>query len=105
MITAIVRYPLPPSIDREACRAHYAAIAPGFQEVRGLISKHFIWSEQGYAGGVYQWESKEAAQAFYSGPWRKGIVERYGAEPEIEYFEVFCITNNADKTVQTLQAA
>jgi hypothetical protein len=105
MITAIVRYSLPPSIDREACRAHYASIAPGFREVPGLISKHFIWGEHGYAGGVYQWESREAAQAFYSGPWRKGIIERYGAEPEIAYFEVLCITNNAGETVRVLEAA
>jgi hypothetical protein len=105
MITAVVRYPLPSAIDRDACRAHYASIAPGFREVPGLISKHFIWSERGYAGGVYQWQSREAAQAFYSGPWRKGIVERYGVEPEIELFEVFCITDNADNTVRTLDAA
>ena len=105
MITAIVRYPLPPSIDRAACRAHFASIAPGFRDIPGLISKHFIWNETGYAGGVYQWETREAAEAFYSGPWRKGIVERYGVEPEIEYFQVFCITNNADQTVRTLEAA
>ena len=105
MITAIVRYALPPSIDRETCHAHYSNIAPGFRAVPGLVSKHFIWSESGHAGGVYQWESREAAQAFYFGPWRKGIIERYGVEPEIEYFEVFCITNNADQTVRILESA
>jgi hypothetical protein len=76
MITAIVRYSLPPSIDRDACRAHYAKIAPGFRDVPGLISKHFIWSGTGHAGGVYQWQSRQAAEAFYSGPWRQGIIER-----------------------------
>jgi len=105
MITAVVRYTLPPSIDRDGCRAHYAKIAPGFREVPGLISKHFIWNETGYAGGVYQWQSRQAAEAFYSGPWRQGIVERYGVEPQIEYFEVFCITDNAHNTVRTLEAA
>jgi hypothetical protein len=33
MITATVRYQLPPSIDYAACRAHFHKIAPGFQEV------------------------------------------------------------------------
>ena len=56
-------------------------ISPGFCEVEGLISKHFIWSEGGTAGGVYQWHSLDDAKAFYSGPWLQGIVERYGNEP------------------------
>lgn len=94
MIVAIVRYSLPPAIDKAACRAHFEKIAPGFQKVPGLISKHFIWSEQGIAGGIYQWETAEHARTFYEGPWREGIIERYGVEPAIDYFEVFAITDN-----------
>ena len=45
MITATVRYQLLPHIDHAACRAHFHRIAHGFQHVKGLISKHFIWSE------------------------------------------------------------
>jgi len=105
MITAIVRYRLPRHIDRAGCRDHYEAIAPGFRPAKGLISKHFIWSESGIAGGVYQWESLKDAKAFYAGPWRKGIVERYGVDPEIEYFTVFCITDNAAGKVRILEKA
>jgi hypothetical protein len=47
MITATMRYQLPPHIDPAACREHFHKIAPGFQDVKGLISKHFIWSESG----------------------------------------------------------
>jgi hypothetical protein len=102
MITAIVRYRLPPSIDHDACLAHFEKISPGFRAADGLISKHFIWSERGIAGGVYQWQSLDKAKSFYSGPWRQGIIERYGMEPEIEYFEVFCITDNAKGRVEVL---
>lgn len=94
MITAIVRYRLPPSMDKAACRDHYEMIAPGFRDAKGLLSKHFIWSERNVAGGVYQWETLEDAKAFYSGPWRQGIVDRYGMEPDIEYFTVFARTDN-----------
>jgi len=100
MITATVRYKLPPHIDYAACREHFHKIAPGFQQVPGLISKHFIWSESGWAGGVYQWETVEDAQAFYSGPWLAGIVERYGMPPSIEFYEVFALTDNARGTVE-----
>lgn len=102
MITAIVRYTLPAGIDHDACLAHFEKIAPGFRQAKGLISKHFIWSESGTAGGVYQWHTLEDATAFYGGPWRDGIVERYGQEPTIEYFDVFCITDNDRGDVRTL---
>jgi hypothetical protein len=102
MITAIVRYKLPTSIDHNACLEHFKMIAPGFREANGLLSKHFIWGEHGIAGGVYQWESIEKAKAFYNGPWMAGIVERYGMEPDIEYFTVFCITNNEAGTVRVV---
>ena len=100
MITATVRYKLPPHIDHAACREHFHKIAPGFRGVRGLISKHFIWNESGWAGGVYQWQSIEDAKAFYGGPWRDGIVERYGMNPQIEFYEVFALTDNARGKVE-----
>jgi len=105
MICATVRYRLPESIDRSACRDHFEKIAPGFREVPGLISKHFILGDHGVGGGVYQWETREDAEAFYSGPWRDGIVERYGMEPEIEFFTVFCITDNAAGEVRVVEPA
>jgi len=71
--------------------------------VRGLISKHFIWSDSGWAGGVYQWETLEAAKAFYAGSWLDGIVERYGMHPEIEFYEVFALTHNAHGTVELFE--
>ena len=103
MITAIVRYKLPPHIDGAACREHFHRIAPGFATVKGLISKHFIAAESGWAGGVYQWERLEDAQAFYGGPWLDGIVERYGMRPEIEFFEVLALTDNARGAVERFQ--
>ena len=96
MITAIVLYDLPPSIGLEECRAHFSSIAPDFMPVRGFLRKQFICTSDGrVAGGVYMWEDLAAAKQFYNGPWLKGIVERYGNAPKIEYFETVAI---ADKS-------
>jgi len=103
MITATVRYQLPPHIDAAACRAHFHNIAPSFCTVKGLISKHFLWNASGWAGGVYQWETLEDAQAFYTGPWHAGIVERYGMEPLINFYEVLALTDNAHDTVKLFE--
>ena len=94
MITVIVLYDLPPSIDAAACRAHFEAIAPGFLEVPGLVRKQFIHApESGVAGGSYLWESRGAAEAFYAGPWMAGIVARYGSAPRITYFETYAVAD------------
>jgi hypothetical protein len=96
MITAIVLYKLPPAIGYEECCAHFLRIAPDFLGVPGFLRKHFIYSvEGGVAGGTYLWENLEAAQRFYRGPWLDGIRERYGAEPQITYFETFAIADAA----------
>jgi AraC-like DNA-binding protein len=99
MITATVRYKLPPHIDYARCRELFHKMAPDFRDVKGLISKHSIWSDSGWAGGVYQWERVEDAKAFYAGPWHDGIVQRCGMKPQIEFYEVLAVTDNASGEV------
>jgi len=100
LITAIVKYRLSDSISREDCRAHFHSIAPNFQDVPGLISKHFICDADGLiAGGIYQWNSLSAAESFYSGPWLSGILARYGMKPDIQFFDVFARTDNTSGSV------
>jgi hypothetical protein len=96
MITAIVLYDLPPSIGFEECRAHFTRIAPDFLKIPGFLRKQFICAGDGkVAGGVYMWESQEAAERFYSGEWLDGIRARYGTEPRITYFETVALTDKA----------
>ena len=66
MITAIVLYRLPSSIDFKACAEHFRKIAPGFRSVAGLIRKQFIYAEDGWAGGVYLWKTRADLNNFLS---------------------------------------
>ena len=99
MITAIVQYRLPPGMGLEACAEHFRRIAPDFRTVPGLIRKYFIHAEDGWAGGVYLWQTRADAEAFYKGPWLAERRARYGMDPEIKYFETACVTDNAAQTV------
>jgi hypothetical protein len=104
MITAIVLYDLPPSIGLSECRAHFTRIAPDFVAVPGFVRKQFICSSDGrVAGGVYMWESRAAAERFYNGPWRSGIIERYGNAPRIQYFETVALADKATGYVGALE--
>ena len=96
MVTAVVLYDLPPSIGLEECREHFEKIAPGFLPVPGFLRKQFICAADGkVAGGVYNWETQEDAERFYSGEWLDGIRERYGSDPRITYFETVALADKA----------
>jgi hypothetical protein len=96
MITAIVFYDLPPSIGLEECRAHFSEIAPDFLKIPGFLRKQFICARGGkIAGGVYMWETQDAAERFYSGEWLTGVRNRYGTEPRITYFETVALADKA----------
>src|SRR5262249_9246692 len=101
MITAIVRYKLPATIGKNECLAHFHKIAPGFAKEKGFIRKQFIWSENSIAGCLYQWEPLADAKAFYQGPWLDGILSRYGAYPEIEYFVTFAVAEQSGEVIYT----
>jgi hypothetical protein len=82
MITAIVLYNLPPDIGLEACRAHFAKIAPDFMPIPGFVRKQFICSSDGrVAGGVYMWESRTDAERFYTDPGAKESLNAIAMSP------------------------
>lgn len=99
MITVTVRYRLPAHINRAACVEFYQNAAPKLSQAPGLISKHFIWNEEGWAGGVYQWRSMDDAQRFHGQAWRDGINARYGMPPEVDFYEVVTIIDNVRGTI------
>lgn len=71
-------------------------MAPDFLKIPGFLRKQFICSRDGkVAGGVYMWETQEAAERFYSGEWLAGIRARYGTEPRMTYFETVALTDKA----------
>jgi hypothetical protein len=94
MITAIVNFKLPAGTIADEATKLLKESAPKYREVPGLIRKYFLLGEDGTGGGVYLWESREAAEALYTVSWRNMIAERYGATPSIRYFETPVIVDN-----------
>ena len=101
MITAIVRFKLPATIDAKKAAELFKGSAPKYERLAGLIRKYYLFdAESQTGGGCYLWESREAAERVYNSEWRKMITDRYGSPPEISYFETPVIVDNATgKTV------
>jgi hypothetical protein len=96
MITAIVRFKLPATLDAADAAKLFQGSVPKYQGLAGLVRKYYLFdAESRTGGGCYLWESREAAERVYNAEWRKMITERYGAPPEISYFETPVIVDNA----------
>lgn len=95
MITAIVRFKLPAGVTAEKASELFRGSAPKYQGLEGLVRKYYLYDAQSsVGGGVYLWESREAAEKVYSPAWRKMIAERYGAEPDIQFFATPVVVDN-----------
>jgi heme-degrading monooxygenase HmoA len=77
-----------PSQPAEAVSSSFEASAPAYQNIAGLVRKHFVRAEDGsQGGGVYLWETREAADAWYTDTWRERLTQKFGAAPVIEFFD------------------
>jgi hypothetical protein len=96
MITAIVRFKLPATVDAAKAAELFQGSAPKYQGLKGLIRKYYLLDAEGRTGGgCYLWESREVAERVYTAEWRKMIAERYGSAPEISFFDTPVIVDNA----------
>ena len=94
MITAIVNFPLPADVTLDDAKAKFESTAPNYEGMPGLVRKYYLFGD-GVGGGVYLWESREAADAVYTDEWRAMITEKYGAAPDVKYFDSPVIVDNS----------
>ena len=95
MITTIVQFELPAALTLDEATRRFETSAPKYQNLAGLIRKYYIRSEDGRtAGGVYLWESRQAAARVYTGEWRERVEKLYGAKPQITWFDTPVVVDN-----------
>ena len=95
MITALVQFKLPHPMTTDKAQSVFAETAPKYREVKGLVRKYYLLSEDGEtAGGVYLWKSRVAAEQLYSDDWKAFIEQKYGTRPTVTYFASPVIVDN-----------
>ena len=95
MITALVQFKLPDPMTTDKAQSVFAETAPKYREVKGLIRKYYLLSEDGEtAGGVYLWQSREAAEQLYTDDWKAFIFQKDGTKPSITFFASPVIVDN-----------
>lgn len=94
MIIAVVQIPMPPRSKADAIAAQVKS-APTFRALadKGLLRKDYLNGATG-GGGVYQWASREAAEAWYTPAWFEQATKTFGARPVVTYYETYVTVDN-----------
>lgn len=101
-VTAIVRFKIPQGFSAQQIKAAFEASAPRYRNVPGLVRKYYLSDPDSQtAGGVYLFETRAAADKLYSAEWRAGIKQRFGSDPEIQFFDSPVIVDNVLGRVST----
>ena len=62
-------------------------------EGKGLIRKDYLNGDSG-TGGVYLWESREAAEAWYTDELVASLTERFGVKPRLTWYDTHVTVDN-----------
>ena len=102
MITEVVTFKLPKGMTWDQLVSNYRQTAPRWRENPDLIRKNYLYDGANeLGGGVYLWKDMAAAKKWHDARWRQGVVERYGSEPIISYFETAIVVDNlAQRTIE-----
>jgi hypothetical protein len=92
-LVRFARAPNAPPLTAGDTRALLQRTSPRYRTIPGLIRKYFVGNEQG-GGGLYEWSSREAADAWFTPQWFEEMTRLYGTRPQLEYWQVTCLVDN-----------
>lgn len=90
----IVQFDLPKRTEEQAI-AGGTASAPTYRALtsKGLIRKDYLNGDAG-GGGVYLWESRAAAEAWFTEARIAELTERFGVKPRLTWYDTHVTVDN-----------
>lgn len=101
---ALVRFPVTGSLTAGERRQLLERTSPAYRTIPGLRRKHFI-SAPGEGGGLYEFDSRAIAEAYFGPPWYQRMQAQYGVRPTVELFDDPCVVDNVAGAIEFDDAA
>jgi hypothetical protein len=102
-VIAIVSFGLPQKQTLDQATAAFQATAPKYLGMPGLLRKNYFLTADGMrAGGIYLWESRQAAERVYTSEWKAFVKGKYGNDPEIVYVDTPVLVDNEQGRISGL---
>ena len=87
-IVAIVKVPAPWYAPKFVIASKMRDTIPQYQKMNGLVFKTFSFArEGGEFGGIYFWQDRAAAQAWFTPEWFARVQKERGSVGQVRYFE------------------
>jgi hypothetical protein len=95
-------YKVPAELTKPAIQKLFSDVAEIYLGIPGLIRKYFGFTDDGTSViGIYLWNSKEAADRFYSPDWMAGATQRWGAAPVRNEWIVPVVAESVERRILT----
>jgi len=90
----IVQFDLPKRTEEQAIKGGTAS-APIYRALatKGLVRKDYLNGDAG-AGGVYLWENRAAAEAWFTNARIAELTERFGVRPRLTWYDTHVTVDN-----------
>ena len=90
----VLQFDLPKRTQEQAIKGG-TSTAPVYRELgkKGLIRKDYLNGETG-TGGVYLWENRAAAEAWFTEERVAQLTERFGARPRLTWYDTHVTVDN-----------
>jgi heme-degrading monooxygenase HmoA len=96
MIGTFVTFRYSDAFSAEKVQTIAANARDKFEGMPGLRSKAFtVDRDAKQAVNFYVWESREAAEAFFTPQLVEGVTALYGVRPEVRFVEIAALVDNA----------
>ena len=91
----VVQFDLPRREESQAIKGAVAS-APIYRELgaKGLIRKDYLNGDSG-TGGVYLWQDRPSAQAWFTEDRIAWLAERFGTRPTLTWYDTYVTVDNA----------
>jgi hypothetical protein len=105
MVVVRVLFPIN-TPDIEGLKKKMLGTAPKYEGLAGLTRKYYVVTEdQRQAGGIYLWETRAAAEAWYTPEWSRYMTEAWGQPPLVEYLDCPIVVDNETRNTTSKVAA
>jgi hypothetical protein len=90
----VVQFDLPKRSEEQAVKGATAS-APIYRNLaaKGLVRKDYINGDAG-TGGVYLWNSRAAAEAWFTEDRIAELTQRFGARPRLTWYDTHVTVDN-----------
>jgi hypothetical protein len=90
----VVQFDLPKRSEEQAVKGGTSS-APTYRDlaVKGLIRKDYLNGEAG-TGGVYLWDSRKSAEAWFTEERIAELSKRFGARPRLTWYDTHVTVDN-----------